>query len=66
MSKELITTQREMIKSQDEYIVLLKEQNESNQNISTYLKRLNELLEQEVNLLKQENKAISELTLFKF
>ena len=66
MSKELITTQREMIKLQDEYIVLLKEQNESNQNISTYLKRLNELLEQEVNLLKQENKAISELTLFKF
>jgi hypothetical protein len=30
------------------------------------LKRLNELLEQEVNLLKQENKAISELTFFKF
>jgi hypothetical protein len=55
-----------MIERQNEYIVLLKEQNESNQNIITYLKRLNELLEQEVNLLKQENKAISELAIFKF
>jgi FtsZ-binding cell division protein ZapB len=54
MIEELITTQREIINSQNEYIVLLKEHNESNENIISYLKRLNELLEQEVNLLKHD------------
>ena len=36
MIEELITTQREIINSQNEYIVLLKEHNESNENIISY------------------------------
>jgi hypothetical protein len=65
MSKELIDTQREMIQSQNEYIVLLKEHNKINDVAIVGYQRLIELFEQEVNLLKHENKALSQLTFFK-
>ena len=66
MSKELIDTQREMIQSQNEYIVLLKEHNQINDMTIARYQRLVELFEQEVELLKHENKLLSQLTLFSF
>ena len=58
MSKELIDTQREMIQSQNEYIVLLKEHNKSNDMVITGYQRLIELFEQEVELLKKQNEEL--------
>jgi hypothetical protein len=58
MSKELIDTQREMIQSQNEYIVLLKEHNKSNDMVIAGYQRLIELFEQEVELLKKINEEL--------
>jgi hypothetical protein len=58
MSKELIDTQREMIQSQNEYIVLLKEHNQINDRTIVGYQRLIELFEQEVELLKKQNEEL--------
>ena len=58
MSKELIDTQREMIQSQNEYIVLLKEHNKINDRAIVGYQRLIELFEQEVELLKKQNEEL--------
>ena len=58
MSKELIDTQREMIQSQNEYIVLLKEHNQINDRAIVSYQRLIELFEQESKLLKKQNEEL--------
>jgi hypothetical protein len=58
MSKELIDTQREMIQSQNEYIVLLKEHNKINDVAIVGYQRLIELFEQESELLKKQNEEL--------
>jgi hypothetical protein len=58
MSKELVDTQREMIQSQNEYIVLLKEHNQINDRTIVGYQRLIELFEQEVELLKKQNEEL--------
>ena len=58
MSKELIDTQREMIQSQNEYIVLLKEHNQINDRTIVSYQRLIELFEQESKLLKKQNEEL--------
>lgn len=58
MSKELIDTQREMIQSQNEYIVLLKEHTQMNDMTIARYQRLVELFEQEVELLKNQNEEL--------
>ncbi len=58
MSKELVDTQREMIQSQNEYIVLLKEHNQINDRTIIGYQRLIELFEQEVELLKKQNEEL--------
>ena len=58
MSKELIDTQREMILSQNEQVVLLKEHNQINDRTIVGYQRLIELFEQEVELLKKQNEEL--------
>ena len=58
MSKELIDTQREMIQSQNEYIVLLKEHTQMNDMTIAHYQRLVKLFEQEVELLKNQNEEL--------